>query len=493
MATREEINKLAQIVKPYFFAFLLTALATWILYAVRSFIDPTIVALLFLLPVGVSSAWWGLGPGILSALMAFLSLNYYFLPPYYTFLVHRSQDLLGLLIFLGVAVVISQLLGRYRQSLANATAREHEAIRLFELSQALAPINNQLAIIRALAERVQEDFLTDRVAVFLETSDLSHPLFFEISNRLTASKPDQLLPLQTVQGMRGELRLWRSNLPFSQQEERLLSIYANQAVLTLERARLAEIETRTKVLEESDRLKSSLLSSVSHELRTPLATIKAAAGGLSSQEVEWDSAGREELLAIIEEEADQLDRLVGNLLNMSRIEAGELKPLRKWQHLDEIINGVIQRTQHRTSVQESQQTHKFNIDIPEDLPLVLVDYIQMEQVFTNLFSNSMKYSPLGSTIQVNARPDHHGFVLVQVTNQGPPVPEQDLEHIFDKFHRLTATDRVTGSGLGLSICKGIVEAHGGRIWAKNLPNGFAILFSIPTQNEGALTRIDPNE
>jgi two-component system sensor histidine kinase KdpD len=166
----------------------------------------------------------------------------------------------------------------------------------------------------------------------------------------------------------GEIRVWLKDPPLTDSEERLLRTFASQAVLALERARLTEAETRARVLEESDRLKTSLLSSVSHELRTPLATIKAAVTGLSSRAGDWDSDARSELLLVIDEETDHLDRLVGNLLNMSRIEAGALKPARKWHPLEEIVSGVVYRTRQRDAARLAEQQHVLQIDIPDDLP-----------------------------------------------------------------------------------------------------------------------------
>jgi len=302
-----------------------------------------------------------------------------------------------------------------------------------------------------------------------------------------------VVPLQAVRGLVGEIRLWRSDPPLVAAEERLLRTISSQGALALERAWLTQTETRAKVLEESDRLKSSLLSSVSHELRTPLATIKAVVTSLHSGTIEWDSEARQELLAVLEEETDQLDRLVGNLLNMSRIEAGALQPQRRWNHLAEIVAGVMDRLRQRRIAGAAAAAYIFEVDIPEDLPLVPVDYVLMEQVFTNLISNSIKYSPAKTTIKINAgRIDDH-TLLVRVSNQGPGVPEEHLERIFDKFYRVTAADRVTGAGLGLSICKGIVEAHGGRIWAENLPDGFAFNFTLPINWEGAPPRVTIND
>jgi two-component system sensor histidine kinase KdpD len=270
--------------------------------------------------------------------------------------------------------------------------------------------------------------------------------------------------------------VWRTT-PLTHAEERLLRTFASQGALALERAHLALAETRTKVLEESDRLKSALLSSVSHELRTPLATIKAAATSLQSEAVNWDSDARRDLLAAVEEETDQLNRLVGNLLDMSRIEAGRCTCNANGTRSTDCGGGAGR-------LRPPARQHRIEIDLPNDLPLLPVDYVLMEHVFSNLISNSVKYAPPDTIIHLSAQVQGASFVRVRVRNQGPHVPDEHLERIFDKFYRVTAADRVTGTGLGLSICKGIVEAHGGRIWAENLPDGFAFNFTLPQQWEG---------
>jgi two-component system sensor histidine kinase KdpD len=272
--------------------------------------------------------------------------------------------------------------------------------------------------------------------------------------------------------------VWRDEQSASPTEDRLLRTYASQGALALERANLAQSERRARVLEESDRLKSALLSSVSHELRTPLATIKAAVTSLRSGDVEWQPEARQDLLAAVEEETDHLNQLVGNLLNMSRIEAGALRLQRNWNVLAEVVNSAI------TRMHTVLQHHRIQNEISGELPLVPVDFDLMEQVFTNLLSNSVKYSPEGATIRLIAQAQDGQTMHIQVSNQGPQVPEEHLKQIFDKFHRVTAADRVTGTGLGLSICKGIVEAHGGRIWAENLSQGFAFNFTLPLTSAG---------
>jgi two-component system sensor histidine kinase KdpD len=215
-------------------------------------------------------------------------------------------------------------------------------------------------------------------------------------------------------------------------------------------------------------------------LRSPLATIKASVSSLHSGAIDWDSEARQELLSAIEEETDYLNQLVGNLLDMTRIETGALNPQRKWNSLSEIVNGVLRRS----GMRQSTQQYQIEVDIPAETPLVPVDYLLIEQVFANLISNSVKYAPPHTLISIKVRLQTDQTVLVEVSNQGPPVPEEHLERIFDKFYRVTAADKITGTGLGLSICKGIVEAHGGRIWAENAPGRFIFKFTLPVTWQG---------
>jgi two-component system, OmpR family, sensor histidine kinase KdpD len=459
----------------YFVAICLIVLTTVVFFVLRDVLDTTLVALLFLLPVGLNTLLWGLGAGIASALFAFLTFNYFFIRPYYTLTVHQPIDLVILFVFLVVAVVISQLVGRAQAGRAVATAREREATQLYELSMVLSGLKNEKDIGNILAERIYSLFGGDCVEVHVESDQPIKILFPE--KALPLHTPELTVLIEAAHGSMGEIRLWRDKPAIISVEKRLIHTFASQGALALERARLAQAESRAKILEESDSLKSAILSSVSHELRTPLATIKASVTSLLSGEVGWDSSARNELLAAINDEADHLDMVVGNLLDMSRIEAGVLKPKREWNILSEIVGSVLTRMHGLTD------GYKLAIDLPEDLPLVPIDYVQIGQVFTNLLSNSAKYAPEGTLIRVHAHIQDDS-IQVQVCNQGPKVPEEHLERIFDKFYRVTDADRVKGTGLGLSICKGIIEAHGGRIWGENLKDGFAFNFTLPLTQDG---------
>ena len=473
--TNMRISSLVSRFGQYILSIGLIASITAVFFALRDGLDITLIALLYLIPLGLITAYWGLGPGITSALITFLTFNYFFIPPYYTLAVHHPADVVILVIFLIVAVVISQLVGRMQVSLVAATAREREATQLYELSIALTGLHDDRAIAQILARQVQAVSQGEYVQLNITGVE---PFSFHLAETTSPTRsPELTVLIQAARGVLGEILLWKSAPAISLGEKRLLEIFASQGALALERARLAQAESRARVLEESDHLKSILLSSVSHELRTPLSTIKAAASSLRGNEVSWDSPARVELIAAIDDEADHLNMLVGNLLDMSRIESGALKPKREWNILSEIVGSVLVRMRH--SVDE----HKLKIDIPENLPFVPVDYVQMEQVFTNLVSNSLKYAPTNTLICIRAKIEED-TIHVQVSNQGPQVPSEHLERIFDKFYRITAADRVTGTGLGLSICKGIIEAHGGRLWAENVPDGLAFNFTLPLIWEG---------
>jgi len=461
----------------YLLAILLVGLITGVLHSLRDMLNVEIVIVLYLLPVIISTLLWGLGPGIVAALTAFFAFNYFFIEPRFTLLVQRPQDLLVLAVFLATAVVLSQLLSRTRTALSAARQREHEALRLYEFSLALTGPQTDQSIARTIAQYTVEALQADRVEVFVEASGDQSPsrvcLPADHAQRVAPDRsPTALAPLLTARGLQGEIRVWLERAALTAAEDRVLKTFATQGALAVERSQLARSETRALVAEESDQLKTALLSSVSHELRTPLATIKAAVTSLRSGAIDRQSAARDELLETIEEETDQLNVLVGNLLDMSRIEAGVLKPRRAWNDLEEIISAAVAR------LKQASRRHRLQIAVPDDLPLVPVDFVQLQQVFINLISNSLKYAPAGTAIRAEAQ-QRNREVVARVINQGPPVPEEQLDRIFDKFYRAKATDRVTGTGLGLSICKGIVEAHGGRIWAENLIDGLAFNFTLP--------------
>jgi two-component system sensor histidine kinase KdpD len=459
---------------------LTVVLATGVMLAARNWMTTPTVALLYLLPVGLCTAYWGLGPGLVAALCAFLAFNFFFLPPYYTLHILRPEDLVSLLIFLVVAITINSLIGQTKSSLARAQAREHEALHLHDLTASLAGLIDYPAILRSVAEHVQSTFAAEVVNVSLASEPGAPPDVVVVPSSVStpAQSPAARISIRGLRGLMGEIALWRTSAPLTVAEERVLGTISREAALAVERVGLVQAESRAQALAQSDALKSAILSSVSHELRSPLATIKASVSSLRSSVVDWDSEARAQLLAAVDEETDHLNDLVGYLLDMSRIEAGSLRPQRQWNDLGEILQAVL--TRMRTEL----ASHLVVTDVPADMPLLPVDWVEIEQVLRNLLSNSAKFSPPGSTIRVVARATAP-WARVEVHNQGPPIPERYLDRVFDKFFRFTAQDQVAGTGLGLSICKGMVEAHGGRIWVESLADGVAFKFLLPLTWQGA--------
>ena len=241
-------------------------------------------------------------------------------------------------------------------------------------------------------------------------------------------------------------------------QQRLLETLANQAALALERSRLAQAAARVEALAESDRLKSTLISAVSHDLRTPLASITAAADELMAEDVQWTRLAIVDFAQIIKGEATQLYHLVVNMLDLTRIEAGVLRPQRGWYNIAEIIDRVLQRLSLKL------EGHPVDLHVPDDLPLMPVDYVQLEQVLWNLLQNALAYAPPGSPLLIEAT-QQADSIMLHVGDHGPGIPINERTRVFEKFYRLPQAQPagLHGAGLGLAICKGVVEAHGGEI------------------------------
>jgi two-component system, OmpR family, sensor histidine kinase KdpD len=290
------------------------------------------------------------------------------------------------------------------------------------------------------------------------------------------------VPLKAAERTVGILRLARpaDASEWSVEDDRLLDAAADQIALAVERARLREEALEGEVLRRTDETRKALLASVSHDLRTPLASIKASAESLLQEDVPWTAPERRGFTLAIREEADRLNRLVQNLLDVSRIEAGALRPAREWYPLEALVDDVVGRLQGATA------RHCIVVDVPETLPPVPLDYVQVGQALTNLLENAVKYTPVGSTVRITARQDGD-TVRVDVSDDGPGVPREALPRVFDKFYRLSGGDtaRTPGTGLGLSVVRGVVEAHGGTVGVASPPPGEArgtrFSFALPLQ------------
>jgi two-component system sensor histidine kinase KdpD len=269
----------------------------------------------------------------------------------------------------------------------------------------------------------------------------------------------------------------REHYRFSANETRLLFSVASQLGLAIERARLRREATDAEVLRRADELKTALLNAVSHDLRTPLTAIVTSASSLRQKDVAWTAEERDGFARAIEQEALRLNRIVGNLLNLSRIEAGSLKPERGWYDLRTLIDEVLDRMRPTTA------NHRIVVSVPNDLPPVPVDYVEIDQVISNLVENAVKYTPAHTEISVAAYRTS-SFVHVEVSDHGPGIPDAALPLLFTPFYRVETTSperpHPGGTGLGLTVAKGLVEAHGGHIWAENRRGGGArFVFTLP--------------
>lgn len=455
------------------------ALITAVLELLKPYLGTPTVALLFLLPVLLSTTRWGLGAGIIAAVCSFLLFNFFFISPYYTFVVHHTQDVIVLIVFLMVAVVISQLVGRVKSSLAKAQAREREVILLYQLSAELTGVRYPEAVGQMLAQKIRDIFQPTRVQVLLPPSSDEPPTTSQHANEdLSDRHPDHIVPMDSSRGRLGEIKLWEGEQPLNDAEFRLLQALCGQGALALERAMLAEKETRATILEESDRFKSALLSSVSHDLRTPLASITGALSSLAEDGIYLNEDAQGDLISTALEQAERLNRVVGNLLDMTRLESTMLNLIRKPTDVPDLIGVALQE------MGKSVESYPIELDVPSDLPPVLIDLVLVSRVVVNVLDNAIKYSRPGSTIEIAAR-QVGSMIEIAISDQGAGIPSEALPHIFDKFYRVQRRDNMTtGTGLGLSISKGILDMHGGDIWAKNRPAGGAtVTIALPLSNQ----------
>ena len=435
---------------------------------------------LYLIGVLICATSAGRGPAILSAVLSFLLFKFLFVPPIFTLTIDDTADVLQLGIFLVTALIGGGMAVRVREQALKARQYAGETTALYELSQATS---------------TQLDF--ERIAPLIVTTTgqlLDCPacvlLVYERDGALqelarvgqaNAETPGVEMPLRTSTETLGVLRV---SLPDERRalepdQQRLLETLAGQAALALERSRLAQAAAQAEVLAESDRLKSTLLAAVSHDFRTPLASITAAADELVAEDVQWSPAARLEFSAVIRAEAERLNRLVINLLDLTRLEAGVLRPQRGWYNIAEIVDGVLRW------LAAGLADRPLEVHVPDDLPLLPVDYVQIEQVLWNVLQNALKYSPAGSPLMISAWLDTDALIL-HIADQGRGIPPTERPLVFEKFYRFEDPDqpRVTGSGVGLTICKGLVEGHGGRITLLEREGGGTVVeIRLPLQLE----------
>jgi two-component system, OmpR family, sensor histidine kinase KdpD len=433
---------------------------TALLVALRRPLDLTDDLLIYLVAVVAVTVVGGFWPAVLAAVAACLLLNWYFAPPLHTLQIAEPRNLLALVLFVTVAVAVSSVvhLAARRESDAARSARETES--LLTLAQTVlggadtpGDVLDHLTASHGghaeLLERSGRRWIT--VATSGEASGSPATLRFEV-------RPDLALEVS------GQAATATASL---------LAGYTAQAVAALDRARLRTQAAQAEALAEGDRIRTALLRAVSHDLRTPLASIKASVSSLRQTDVHWTPQDEAELLATIEQNADRLDALVGNLLDMSRLQAGSLEPFLRATAVDEVAPVALRGL---------DDADHLLIVVPDDLPLVRADPGLLERVLANLFSNALRHSPPDQRPMLRAREDGDQ-VVVDVVDHGSGVPAGLKERIFEPFARLDA--RTPGVGLGLAVAKGFAEAMGGTIVAVDTPGGgLTVRLRLPALTSG---------
>jgi two-component system sensor histidine kinase KdpD len=497
---------------PYAVTAVIVALAVAIGMALQQFLSVASISLVFLTGVLISAVRFGLFPSLFACAVSVLAYNFFFLPPIYTFTIADPENVVALFFFLIVAVIASNVAARARNQLIAARERARTNEELFGFSRKLAGIGSLDDLLWATVYQIAH-MLKLRVVVLmpsvngievkagyppedtLDDADLAAARWTWEHGRAAGRGADTLpgakrlfLPLKTGGGPIGVLGIDREEAGplLTPDGRRLLDALADQAAIAIERITLAADIASARMTAETERLRAALLTSISHDLRTPLASIIGALTSLRGYGANFDQSAREELLATVQGEAERLNRFIGNLLDMTKLESGAVAVAPTLVDLGEIVGTALQRA-HRLLAE-----HRVEIDLASDLPMVRLDYLLFEQVLFNLLDNAAKYAPAGTEITVRARRAGNAVTL-SVLDEGPGIPPADLERIFDKFYRVQAQDRQrAGTGLGLAIGRGFISALGGTIEAANRADRAGAMFTITLPATPAL-RTEPDE
>jgi two-component system, OmpR family, sensor histidine kinase KdpD len=471
----------------------------WLLFGPGQLPD---VVMTYLLGIMLVSSRFGLSPSVFAAFLSVAALDFFFVAPFFTFAVADLSHAVTFVVMFLVAVVISGLTERIRNQAAAARQREQRTAALYELSRMLTSAQSSRRVIEVGAAELAKVF-TSKVTVFTPDRDgrlrsahaspgldaasdrdasiaqwvWLHQKEAGLGTTTLPSSEALYIPLMASGGIVGVLGLTPSPRDRfdSIDQRRQVDAFAAQMALAMERAVLAEQTEAARREVEAEQLRNSLLSSVSHDLRTPLAVITGAASTLLQSTPRVDEATAQDLVKTILEESERLNRLIRNLLDMTRLESGAVQLNKEWLALEEVVGAALNRIDHRL------QGREVNVSLPADLPLIPFDMVLIEQVLINLLENAAKYSEGPLEISANAAP---GEVVVEVADRGPGIPEGHETRVFEKFHRAAREQSPGGVGLGLTICRAILAAHGGRIWAQNREGGGASFrFALPIQGQ----------
>ena len=482
----------------YMLGLLLVAAATGLGALVNPYIHPTNLIVIFLLAVVLAAVYLGRGPSIMVSILGVIAFDYFFVPPRLTLAVANTEYLLTFVGLLVVSLVISQLTAMVRGQAEAVQRREVETVELYELGRDLTVAADLDAVTQAAIFHVGQTFSRE-VAVFIPVNnDLT---VYAVSPGLAISDNDKAVatwvfehgqeagqgtetlpeasmryqPLKTTRGVVGVLGVKPidPSRHLTREQHRTLDTFANQIGLAVERASLAEQARQAEMLEITDKLQTALLNSISHDLRTPLVSITGALSSLADDQIVLDASARRSLIETAVEEADRLNRLVGNLLDMTRLESGAMRFKKEALDIQDVVGSALEELGGRLG------NRKIDIDIPSELPLVQLDFVLVERVLVNVIDNALKYSQPETPIEIKAHAAG-AFLEIDVADRGTGIPPEDLTRIFDKFYRVQRPDNVSGTGLGLSISKGIILAQGGFIAAENRDGGGTIItISLP--------------
>jgi len=457
------------------------------------------IAMLYLLGVVITSSRTSKWPSLFAVILSIAAFDFFFIPPYYTFAVSDVRFFLTFAVMFIVSVVISRLTIRVRLQAEAARLRERRTAALYKLSRDLVRERGAGRLSEISIKHISEVF-DSQVAILIP--DGQNHLSPAVSGASSSFTPDQqeisvaqwvyehrqsagvgtdtlpgakamYLPLVASSGAIGVVGILPKNASdgFEPEQFHYLEAFANQTAIAIERSFLGEAAQRALLKAETESLRNTLLSSISHDLRTPLSAITGAATTLLQKDIAFDRIARSELLQTIQEEAEHLNRIIKNVLDMTRLESGTIKLNKEWQPLEEIVGAVLNRLGERLN------DHPVTVKLQGNLPLIPFDSLLLEQVFMNLFDNAIKYSPPGTPLELSASETFY-TVTVELADRGPGIPPGEEEHIFDKFVRGRSTGG--GVGLGLAICRTIINAHGGKIWAENREGGGAVFrFTLP--------------
>ena len=464
----------------------------------HAYFDPANIVMLFLLLVVVVAVRFGRGPAVLAAFVSVASFDYFFVEPRFSFAVSDAQYLFTFVVMLVVALVIGQMTSSLRYQARVASYREERARVLYEFARDMSSLLQTDQVVEAATQFIESTFGAKVVILVPDDHERLTSLTGEtvIAQRVdlrTAaqwaydkSQPagtgtDTLpageflyLPLRAPMRTRGVLAIKAANrrtllIP---EQRRHLDTFAALIAIALERVHYVEVAQQALIRMESERLRNSLLAALSHDLRTPLAALVGLAESLTLTKPELSAEQRDTARAIAEQ-ARRMNALVNNLLDMARIQSGEVNLRREWQSVEEVVGSALK------SAQPAIAQHRVEVSLPEDLPLVEFDAVLVERVLHNLLENAGKYTPAGTPIRIGARVSGNELV-VDVSDQGPGVPPSQREAIFEKFTRGARESPTPGVGLGLAISRAIVEAHRGRIWVDDAPDGGArFSFTLP--------------